>query len=237
MDTANQVSATIAAIPAKTKEQIDAETAAVHASIKANFDNTIDVIDVKFHFKTVKDETTKVETKRPTVALSIPVPSVEGIVKSIETGGKALELLVEVVRDMVIARAREIINDNENITQENFPLESLAWEAIAALPKAERRGGGISKEVWEEFSKDYIAVMPGVTGKTAEQIGNAAKILLNKFNQVKTNKPVLKLLSAQLGLYTANSPQAESFTECVQFLMDKADSLLNMDEAALLANL
>ena len=79
--------------------------------------------------------------------------------------------------------------------------------------------------------------MPSVTGKTAEQVGNAAKILLNKFNAVKTNKPVLKLLKDQIGLYASNSPNAETYTDCISFLVDKADALINMDEAALLANL
>lgn len=209
----------------------------VHANIVANFDNKVDVKDYKFHFKKVKDEATGLESKRPTVELSLPIPSVEGIIAILEAGGKQLELLQEAVAEVIVSRARELVNDKEDISQDNFPMEELAWEKIATLPKAERRGGGIGKETWEEFSKDYVAVMPAITGKTAEQIGNAAKILLNKFNAVKTNKPVLKLLKEQLGLYATNSPNAETYAECVAFLVDKADSLINMDEAALLANL
>jgi hypothetical protein len=76
--------------------------------------------------------------------------------------------------------------------------------------------------------------MPGVTGKTAEQIGNAAKIFLNKFQAVKTNKPVIKLLQSQLAVYLNSSPNAESFSECVEFLVNKAEALLAVDEAALL---
>ena len=214
-----------------------ADVAAIHAAIKANFDNKVDVRDFKFHFKKVKDEATGLESKRPTVELSLPTPSVEGIIAILETGGKGLELLLEAVTDVITNRARELVNDKEDITQDNFPLDELAWEKIANLPKAERRGGGISKETWEEFAKDYIQVMPSVTGKTAEQVGNAAKILLNKFNAVKTNKPVLKLLKDQIGLYASNSPNAETYTDCISFLVDKADALINMDEAALLANL
>jgi hypothetical protein len=207
------------------------------ASIRANFDNKVDVKEFKFHFKKVKDESTGLESKRPTVELALPVPSIEGIVAILEAGGKGLELIVEAVQDIVLARARELVNEKEDISQDNFPLAELAWEKIANLPKAERRGGGIPKEVWEEFAKDYIAVMPAVTAKTPEQIGNAAKILLNKFNAVKTNKPVLKLLKTQIGLYAEHSPQAETYAECVQFLLEKAETLINMDDAALLANL
>lgn len=212
-------------------------TEAIHAAIKANFDNKVDVKDMKFHFKKVKDEATGLESKRATVELSLPVPSVEGIIQILEAGGKQLDLLLEAVTDVIANRARELVNDDEKISQETIDLTKLSWEAISNLPKAERRGGGISKEVWEEFSKDYVAVMPGVTGKTAEQVGNAAKILLNKFSAVKTNKPVLKLLKDQIALYAANSPNAETYTDCISFLVDKAETLISMDEAALLANL
>lgn len=224
----------------QTPEAIAAEAAkvvALHSAIKANFDNKVDIKEVKFHFKKVKDEKTGVESKRPTVELVVPVPSVEGIIAILEAGGKDLELLQEAVADIVIGRAREIVNDKEGVTQETFPLEALKWATIAVLPKAERRGGGISKEVWEEFAKDYIAVMPGVTSKTEEQVSNAAKIYLNKFNAVKTQKQVLSKLVEQLTIYVNNTSRGDEFGDCVSFLVDKANRLLQMDEAELLANL
>jgi hypothetical protein len=205
--------------------------------ITPNFDKFSDKRPVKYFFKKVVDKETKEEFKRPTVELELPVPSVEGLVEIITQGGKGLELLLDAAAEVVIGQARSIVNDKEDISQENFPLDKITWEYIANLPKAERRGGGISKETWEAFSDDYVAVMPSVTGKTAEQVANAAKILMNKFNLVKANKPVLKLLKEQLTIYVNNSPNAETYTECVEFLVNKADALLAMDEAALLANL
>jgi len=223
------------------KELAEAIKADAISKIKANFDNKVDPKDFKFHFKKVEVEVdgkkTGDVTKRPTVELTLPIPSVEGIVAILEAGGAGLVLLLEAVQDVVVSRAREIINDKEDITQASFPIEDLAWDKIASLPKAERRGGGISKEIWDAFSKDYIAVMPGVTGKTAEQVGNAAKILLNKFNAVKTNKPVLKVLKEQLGIYVQHSTAVEEYTECVEFLLNKAETLINTDEAELLKNL
>lgn len=215
------------------------ETTKLHSEIKAKFNNLVDVKETKFFFKTVTQEVEGVEVKnkRPTVELQLPVPSIEGIVAIFNNGGKGLELLQEVVSQTIIDRARDIVNDREDISQENFPLEELDWEKIANLPRAERRGGGIDKETWEEFGKDYVAVMPTVTGKKAEAIANAVKLLLAKFNPVKTNKPVLKLLKEQLALYTVNSPQAETYNDCIEFLMKKADTLLSQDDAALLANL
>ena len=200
--------------------------------INANFDNTVDVRDFKFNFK--KDE---LGNKRASVELKLPVPSVEGIIAILQGGGKGLELLLDSVADVIASQARSIVNDKEDIAQDSFPTSQILWDFIANLPKAERRGGGISKELWESFALDYTAVMPAVTGKSIEAVGNAAKIYLNKFNAVKTNKPVLKLLKDQLSLYLVNSTQAENFTDCVEFLLNKADTLLAMDDAALLSNL
>ena len=206
-------------------------------NVQANFDNTIDKVAVKFNFRRVKDEATGLETKRPSVELELPLLSVEGIIQAFQAGGKQLELIVEAVRDVQISRARELVNEKEDVTADNFPYAELGWEKIANLPKAERRGGGIPKETWEEFAKDYIAVMPSATGKSIEQVTNASKILLNKFQAIKTNKIVLAMLKDQIGIYTNTSPNAEQYSECINFLVEKAETFLSLDDAALLANL
>lgn len=206
-------------------------------TISANFDNKVDIKEYKFHFKTVKDKESGIETKRPTIELKLPIPSVEGIIAILEAGGKQLELLQSAVEAIVVSQARSILNDNENLSAEQFPVDQCAWEFIANMPEAEKRGRGIPKEVWEEFAADYIAVMPSVTGKTEEQVALAAKLFLNKFQQVKTNKPVIQKLREQLAIYANNSKQAENYADCIKFLDDKAETLLQADEAALLANL
>jgi hypothetical protein len=204
-------------------------------------DTLVDKITVKFSFKkvTTKDEVSGVETeyKRPTVELNLPLLSVEGAVAAFNAGEKQLDLILESLRDVQIARAREIINENESITAENFPYHDISWESIANLPPAQRRGGGISKETWEDFVKDYIAVMPAVTGKSLDKIALAAKILTSKFQTIRTNKPVIGMIKGQLDLYTVNSPNAEQFAPCIEFLQQKADALLKLSDEALLENL
>lgn len=207
------------------------------AEVAANFDNTVDKVTTKFNFRKVKDEATGLETKRPTVELDLPLITVEGVIVALKAGGKQLDLVVEACRTFQIDRARELVNEKEDISADNFPWKELSWETIANLPKAERRGGGISKEVWEDFSKDYVAVMPSATGKTPEQVANAAKILLNKFQSCKTNKPVLTLLKEQLAIYANTSSNAEQFGDCLSFLTEKAETFLAMDDAQLLQNL
>jgi hypothetical protein len=204
------------------------------SEVQANFDNKVDVKEFKFHFKKVVDKESGIETKRPTVELKLPVPSVEGIIAILEAGGKQLELLQAAVEEVVVGQARSLLTDNEAMTEADFPLNQCIWEFIANMPEAEKRGRGIPKETWADFAADYITVMPGVTGKSAESVSLAAKLFITKFQSVKTNKPVIKKLREQLAIYFNNSSNAEQFTDCVKFLDEKAETLLNADDTATL---
>lgn len=209
-------------------------TGAATQEIIANFDNKVDKKAVKFNFRPDKD----LGTKRAAVELNLLTPTVEGIIAILQAGGKQLDLLLDSCANVIIDQARSLLNDDDKITGDaNFPFDKVTWEAISEIPPKERRGGGIPKETWEEFRVDYVAVMPAATGKTPEQIGNAAKLLIGKFQACKTAKPVISLLKDQLTIYVEQSPNAEQFVECVTFLVEKADTLLNMDEATLLSNL
>lgn len=206
---------------------------AIHEKVLAQFDSKVETKEFKFNFKTDKES----GVKRPTVELVLPVPSIEGIVHILENATefpKQYELLRDAIYEVIADQARGIVNDNEAVTQENFPLNQVTWEAIANMPKAERRGGGISKEVWEEFGKDYIEVMPAATGKPVEKVALASKILVGKLNQVKTNKAVLAAMKEFLGIYINVTPNAETFLPCVEFLKDKAEKLINAEDVDLI---
>ena len=213
------------------------ELKALTESIRVNYDFSVVVKPVEFKFKKSVDKATGIETIREAVQLAIPYPSVEGIVKILETGGKELELLLDAMETVVNAQARDILYDGTSLTAATFPVDKLCWKFIAEIPKATRRGGGIPKEVWEAFGQDYVEIMPQVTGKSLEQIANAAKLLLGKLTGARTNEPVLQLLVSQLALYAEHSPNFEEYSECVDFLLNKADTYLNTTEEELLANL
>lgn len=213
------------------------EMAELVSNIKVNYNFNVDVKPVLFRFKKQKDKDTGIETVREPLELAIPYPSVEGIVAILEAGGKQLELLIDAVEGVVTQVARDIISEDTSINAANFPVDKVSWDAIANMPKAQRRGGGIPKEVWDSFEQDYIEVMPAAAGKTLEAVTNAAKILKNKLSQVKTNEPVLQLLVEQLGIYASATPNLEEYQECVDFLLNKADQFLNISEEELLANL
>lgn len=189
---------------------------------------------VSFFFK--KDE---LGNKRPTINLALPYLTMEGLITALGDEKQA-KLILDMVNDEIIyGAARQQVNDEQSPVNEQSQLDltKLTLEFIANLPPAERRGGGIPKEVWEAFSKDYLAIMPAVTGKTADQVGNAVKLHVAKYQPCKTNKKVLKVLQDQLAVYTANTQNLEEFGGAVEFLNKKLETLLQADEAALLANL
>lgn len=213
------------------------ELAGIKEHIKTNYDFDVDVKEVMFNFKKSTDKETGIVTLREAVQLAIPYPSVPGLVKILETGGKQLELLMDIMADTVNSAARELLYEDTKMNASTLPVEKLSWEAIANMPKAQRRGGGIPKEAWEAFGKSYIAAMPEATGKGVEAVTNMARILLNKLNSIKTATEVLELVVEQLTIYAEAAEDVEEHMECVQFLLKKAEDLLNMDPADLLSNL
>ncbi len=219
-----------------TKEE-EVKIDAVVQHIQANYDFDVDVRPVAFHFKSQKDKDTGIKTKRDSVTLAIPYPSVKGIVTILETGGIELDLLREAADDIVTRHARALITDDETINAHTLDVTKLSWQFIANMPKPERTGGGIPKETWEAFIADYIDVMPEAVEKSVAQVTNAAKILLTKFSSVKTNFPVLEMLIGQLAVYADTSEDIETYKGCVEFLADKADKLLNISPEELLSSL
>ena len=225
MNTAINEVATTAPV---TNAPVDVSTIVLPDSVK-----NVDLTNVKFNFRKDKE----LGTKRPSVELAIPIPTVDGIVEILKAGGNALQLLKDALFDVIYAQARDQVDTNEGITQGTLDLSKLSWDYIANLPKAERAGTGIPKEVWEDFGKDYLEVMPAVTGKSAEQIANASKLLVGKLVACKSNKKIITFLREQVALWFANTPNAENFADVYQFLDKKAETLLLADDSALLANL
>jgi hypothetical protein len=206
--------------------QAGAATAA-QTEIVANVDKTVDTKEFKFRFK--KDD---LGNQRPSVTLNLPVPSVEGIIEILQKGGKGLEFLLEVCADTVRGAAVGFVQENEQINQENFPVAKILWDAIANAPRAERKT--IAEEVWVGFAKDYLEIMPGVTGKKNEQLQLAIDVYLKKLNPVKTNKEILKKLKAQFDMWVANT-KSEEFAEIVELLNGKFETYLKADDVELLA--
>ena len=198
-------------------------------AITPAFDKTVDSKDFKFRFK--KD---KLGNQRANVEIKGLVPSVEGIVAILEKGGKGLELLQEAAYDVIRDALGGYVADNENASQSTIDWSKFTWEAIANQPREDRRSASIAPEVWEAFAKDYIEIMPSVTGKNVDAVTTATAIYLKKFSLVKTNKEVLNKLKEQLGLYMEHTKNGEDFQEILDLLLRKIDTYLKADDISLL---
>jgi len=231
-----------AAKAAADKAAADATLAAFNAemsaSLKAAMEKPSPIVGTilqpnKFHFK--KDE---LGVKRPTVELALPVPTVE-TVTSMLADEKQRNYLLSVLADQVYLQARQQIGNEQNPVnkQDELDLSKLTMEFIASIPPSERRGGGISKETWTDFFKDYTEVMPSVTGKNKEQVENAGKLFVARLQPVKTQKKILAFLQSQLALWFTNTQAGEDFAEVYEFLTGKIEDFLKRDEAELLQNL
>jgi len=227
-------------------------TAQTGQVIQANFDNTVETKEMAFRFK--KD---KLGNQRQAITLQAQIPSVEGIVAILETGGNGLKLLQEAIFDVIRATVAGDIAEDATFNQTTYDnsrivlkskdedgndveteLFKYSWEAIANMPREDRRANAIPAEVWEAFSKDYLEIMPSVTGKTQEQVGNAITVYVKKFSMVKTNKPVLESLKIQLGLFMEHCKNVEDYADILELLLRKVDDYLKADDVEkLISNL
>lgn len=213
---------------------------AAHAApIVANHNPLVDKKEVTFNFRKVKNEETGVESKRESVTATLHIPSVEGIVKILENGGKGLELLQSAVEAILTDYAKQLLADDPSLTTANFPIDLVDWDKIANLPETERKGRGIAKEVWEDFIKSYVETMPAVIGKPVEVVKKQASILAQKFQPLKNHEKKNDLLPKfieMLTLYTNSAPDAEQFTAPIEFLVKKAEEFMSADNSANLAD-
>lgn len=199
--------------------------------VTANTNPLIELRDFKFNFK--KD---KLGNKRQSVELRAPTPSAEGLADIVTQGGKPLELALDIIADFVRTQIASWVGDTENASQETFDADKFDFSYLANLPKEDRRSASIPTETWEEFVKDYISVMPGRTGKSAEAVGLAAEIFAKKLTPAKTNKPVLEKLKQQLAIYS-ESESAENFEEVLSFLVRRLDAYLAAGEVVVTADM
>lgn len=200
--------------------------------------NTI-MQEAKFSFKkqSVKDELGN-EIKRPPVTLQVPVPTFNGLIAHLEDE-KVQQFILDLVSGAIIDQVRSQVSDEDKPvnTQEELDLSKLDLKFIANMPKAERAGSGIPKEQWDAFSADYVQTIVSTTDKGPERAAKAATLLTAKFGPVRTDKAVLKFLKDQLAYYATKTPNLEEYQDVYQFLMQKVETLLQKDNADLLAAL
>jgi len=202
------------------------------SEVQNNLDKFHTLKEVTFRFK--KD---KLGNQRPTVTFQAPILTPEGIANILTTGdAKQWNLLEEALYEKVRSVAAGFVGE-ESFDLDKFDITQLTWQAIANMPKEDRRSSAISEETWAGFVADYISVMPALTGKTQDQAKNATDVYVRKMVPVKTNKKLLAKLKEQLALY-ASQPSAENFTDILDLLLKRCDTYMAADDMTeILSNL
>ena len=198
-------------------------------------------IETSINFRTVKakeEDGSVTETKRESIKLHVPVPSLEDIIELIDAGTAEgasdvaknnLQLLQDAMFNVVYDQAVSIAKENTSLTSANFPFEEIDWEKIANAPEAERKSRGITKEEWADFADDYISAMPAITGKEPTRIQRAAAVFLLKFAPIKSDKKSIAVLRDQLAVYAESAPQAANYYKVIEFLLKKAEALIEAE--------
>jgi hypothetical protein len=205
--------------------------------------------EFKYRFK--KDD---LGVQRPGVSLMVPTLTLKMIsqialgttkVKDEKTGveydapTKEALLIKEAVDAIYQEQIRGIVNEKEDVSQANFPMDKATWEYIANMEPKDRRGAGIPKEQWEAFAADYCKVMPAITGKSDDATSGAAQVLVRKFRDAAGNLPVVQKLLTYLAMYAeAPGSKAEEFVDIIEFLSKKGKDMLDAkDKVVALDNL
>lgn len=202
--------------------------------------NTIQVKQT-IAFRTVKSKDSEgnpVETKRDNIELSMPVPDYESIIAMITNGlaldasEKAknnLQLLDSAIQAVIYDQAVSLAKENTSLTSANFPYSDIEWEAIANQPEAERKSRGITKDEWADFAEDYLSSMPAITGKAEDRIQRAVGVFVLKFAPIKSDKKSISVLRDQLAVYAESAPNASNYFKVIEFLLKKADALIEAE--------
>lgn len=201
----------------------------------------------KFNFKKPDALT---GTKRAPVELELPMPTLQGLVdflqptantpEAIKIAERNQQFVLDLLAAEVKEQARQQVADEDKPVskQDELDLGKLDITYIANLPPTERRGGGVPKETWEAFGVKYNEIMPAVSNKSAEQVGNASLLLMKRLIPCKTNKVALKTLDEQLNLFWnhIDDESKDEFGDIYAFLGNKIETYLKTDEATLIQN-
>lgn len=170
----------------------------------------------------------KVEVKRPTVKLNVPVITLDGVVDLLNAGNPTIIAgLLSVLEDVIYKAAKEQVDDDEQITQEKLDLSKLSLDYILSLPPSSRSSIAPSDEQWKAFEQDYPAVMAAVQpDRTAEQITTARDILLKKLTPVKDKPAIISVLKGYVALWFTNTNKQEELATVFEYLNQRAENLL-----------
>ena len=193
--------------------------------------STISRVATDFNFRT------KNGLKRPTVTVEYDAPSAEGVMELLGSDDpKVVSLVTETIQGLLTGYVRGFVDNDADFDQAKLDQlvaeGKISIEAIANLPKSER--SMLTKEDLEAFATDYLAIMPEVTGKSAERVAAAAGLFIERFKRCAGDNDVLSVLQDQLAVFVeAASPEVcEKHDRAINFLATKVAELLSVKVTA-----
>lgn len=188
-------------------------------------------IQTDFNFRT------KDGIKRPTVTVEYDVPNIEGIAELLTSEDpKVVSLVTEAVQGLLTSHIRGYVDADQDFDQAKLDAlvadGKISISAIANLPKSER--SMLTKEDLEAFARDYIAIMPGVTGKSVERVTAAASLFIERYKRAAGDNQVLAVLQEQLAVFVdaADQEVIERHARAIEFLSNKVAELLSIKVTA-----
>lgn len=163
--------------------------------------------------------------KRESFPVALYRPTAAALASYLSDACPEQDTILEIIEDFIFSAAQDIISANPGMTAADFPLDKIAFAVLARLPK-EVKTRGLDKEELAAFCKDYIEVMPEITGKSAEVCALAAGAFEKRFSNVKTDQVAQKKLRAYLDLYIAKAPRAEAFQTVLGVLVQRLEQLM-----------
>lgn len=196
--------------------------------------NAVEVTETDFTFRTNKET----GFKRPTVSLKYPVISGLGIATLLvdNADSKEAKLALDAVQSIVSSYVRGLVDSDSEFDQAKLDAliseNKISLEAIANLPKSERNV--LSREDMEAFAKDYIKIMPEITGKSEAKVTSAAGLFVERFKRVAGDNDILKILQDQLTIFVDKAPEdvAATHEKAITYLAGKLEELLSVKVTA-----
>lgn len=175
--------------------------------------------------------------QRPSVELVLSIPTQEGVANLLMSEDpKVSGFIVDLVEGSLSDYARRLVGEDLEFSQEK--LQALIAEGkfnietLANLPRSERNS--IGKEDLEAFAKDYVLIMPEVTGKSIESVQTAAGLFMERFKRCAGQNDVLTVLKNRLGQFVeaADAEVLGKHERVLTYLTGKVDELLSLEVSA-----
>lgn len=170
--------------------------------------------------------------KRAAVTVEIPFLTTEEVIAILSGDNLAAkQLIVEQVNSVLVAEVRGQLDDLNNYEEVDLSLLDMAkvdFITLANLPPSIRTGGGISEELWNEWTNDMQEVITVATDRTTAQVTVVCTLFTKKLKEVSREEKVLRALENYLNIWFTNTSEAsqEKFASIYSRLSARLETYL-----------